>query len=234
MLSYHQMRILPVVLLSLVAALLVQGSSGGECVACSKQLPVCQCGPGQRCVQHPQTCQRCAYAECVLAEGTDSKGPVNKSAGQQKQSLPPIPVDIDKQQQVRVLTSQDEEDGDDRTEGIFCAQVVPECRCQAPDEVCRIVPQSKFRCAWAACYGRDDGCIHNCPAPQELCQSCHRLNMTCSIRLPDNCRSCATEICKRPPASEHAKCALCTGDEVCEGSLVNGRPVQKCLPLAGI
>ena len=45
-------------------------------------MPLCACKAGERCVVHKQTCDECAYAECV-----DSK--------EEQQQLPPLPIIIE-------------------------------------------------------------------------------------------------------------------------------------------
>jgi hypothetical protein len=194
-------------------------TSAAECVTCSKMLPVCLCSDSEVCVRHPQNCHQCAYAECL-------------SAASNQKSLPPIPFDLVNAVQKmdvgpeQVLT-------DDDPEPVFCAQVVPECNCQA-EETCRIVKQSRHQCSWAACLDAK-GCVVNCPDPRQLCQRCKAKGLGCSVIMPQSCGSCAAAVCKKAVGGTTGanSCQNCPVDQVCEVTIENGRPRMQCLPLAG-
>ncbi|KAK7040028.1 hypothetical protein R3P38DRAFT_2770149 [Favolaschia claudopus] len=41
-------------------------TKGDDCVVCTKEIPKCECAPGQDCVILPQSCHACSKAVCVV------------------------------------------------------------------------------------------------------------------------------------------------------------------------
>jgi Opy2 protein len=178
------------------------------CVKCAKTKPVCNCASTQDCIIYAQTCERCAYAECI-----DKIIKIDYNPGLDKihiksrkefflsprktpqgiQDLPPIPadlIDISKGYSGDIPTQEDDNDC------LMCIQTIPRCSCPN-DSKCRVMKQTCHQCSWTACIDSRSSCIINCPTKVDLCKNCHVQKMQCLIKQPINCQECGTVICQK-------------------------------------
>ena len=211
-----------------------------ECVMCTKMMPMCSCKASERCVLHKQTCDACAYAECVPKQPEDDgKLPplpiIIEPLPIPPNSLPPVPNKKDEEPIMKpsgVLRLPREDTRDQ--ECLMCAQSVPECTmCFPGRETCILVPNRCHYCAWAGCVYTEDGCLTNVPSEDDLCRNCQRQGLECAITQPRNCREPPSVRCVKPNGNEDA-CKHCGKDEVCVVSIENGKSHKQCRPRSGI
>lgn len=217
---------------------------GRQCIVCTKMMPLCGCKEGEQCVVHKQTCDECAYAECIAdkqEEGDklpplpiiiEPMGPVSK--------MPPIPIDIEPAQMNGMRKPPSKEEPPRMPEGILklptedtsdqvcviCKQSIPECtECIPEKEKCVLVPDTCHNCAWAGCINLEDGCLTNVPSVERLCSACRSQGKECQLKQPDNCREPPGVRCvDRKPDP----CAKCTLNQECVVSNINGIPNKQC------